>query len=132
MVSFATGTTRAVLCVGSLALKFSRSQAGARGNRFESDLYRRSGKGRRALLCPVLWCSPHGAVLVMRRATPMSEADYRRYVHDVGLLYAWGYSDSRDDVNPFEPKASSWGWHNGRAVAIDYANVDRRPATANG
>jgi hypothetical protein len=132
MISFATGTTRTVLCLGALAFKFALSRAGTRGNRFQADLFRRSGKGRRAFLCPVLWCSPHGAVLVMRRAAPMSEADYRRYVRDVGLLYAWGYSGPGDDVNPFEPKASSWGWLNGRVVAIDYANVDRRPATANG
>jgi len=124
MISFALGTTRAVLCVGSFALKIARSRSGTRGNRFEADLYRRSGKGRRALLCPAFWCSPYGVVLVMRRATPMNEADYHRYVHSVGLLRAWGYGGSGDDGNPFEPKASSWGWLNGRAVAIDYAHVD--------
>ena len=74
--TFIKGTTRAVLCIGGLAIKFARSADGARGNRFEADLYRRSDPERRKLLCTPLWCSPNGAVLMMRRARPMTEGDF--------------------------------------------------------
>ena len=72
---FAKGATRAVFCVGPVAFKFARSSHGALCNRYEADLYRRSEPQRRALLCPPLWCSPAGAVLVMRRARLLTE-DY--------------------------------------------------------
>jgi hypothetical protein len=42
MAFFGGGTTRAVLCVGLLAFKFARSSHGARCNRYEAYLYRRS------------------------------------------------------------------------------------------
>jgi hypothetical protein len=81
--TFINGTTRAVLCIGGLAIKFARSADGARGNRFEADMYRRSDPERRKLLCTPLWCSPNGAVLMMRRARPMTEGDFRQHVrHD--------------------------------------------------
>ena len=122
MIKF--GTTRAVLCVGPLAIKFALSADGARGNRYEADLYRRSDQDRRQLLCPPLYCFPLGAVLVMRRAKPMTKADYRLHVHDAGVMHRWGYRGSGDDGSPFKPKADAWGWLDGRPVAIDYAYLD--------
>jgi len=122
MIKF--GTTRAVLCVGPLAIKFARSADGARGNRYEADLYRRSDQDHRQLLCPPLYCFPLGAVLVMRRARPMTKADYRLHVHDAGVMHRWGYRGSGDDGSPFEPKADAWGWLDDRPVAIDYAYLD--------
>jgi hypothetical protein len=118
------GTTRAVLCIGRLAFKFARSRHGARCNRYEADLYRRSDQDRRALLCPPLCCLPFGAVLVMRRAGPMTDAEYRKHVHDADLMLAWDYRGPGDDGSPFEPKANAWGWLGGRPVAVDYANFD--------
>ena len=50
-------TSRTVVCVGPLAFKFARSNLGARCNRFEADLYRRSNQGfYQTLLCPPLYC----------------------------------------------------------------------------
>jgi hypothetical protein len=123
-LALVAGTTRFVLCLGPLAFKFPRSLKGARCNRFESDLYRRSDQGRRKLLCPPLCCLPFGAALVMRRADSMSGAEYRQHVRDAGLMLAWGYRGPTDDGSPFEPKANDWGWLDGRPVAVDYANLE--------
>jgi hypothetical protein len=49
------GTTRTVLVLGPVALKFALGQRGRRRNRFEADLYWRVNHSRRAMLCPVLW-----------------------------------------------------------------------------
>jgi hypothetical protein len=121
----AKGATRAVLCVGTVALKFARSAHGALCNRYEADLYRRSEPHRRALLCPPLWCSPSGAVLVMRRARLLTEAELRVHVNGYLLDRAWGYRGPDDDGLPFEyHKPNDWGWLDGRVVAVDYANFD--------
>jgi hypothetical protein len=73
---------------------------------------------RRALLCPVLWCSPGDLVLIMRAATPMSEMmsgqDYLEAANE------WDAMPGEDGC-PFEPKASDWGWYKGRRVALDYS-----------
>jgi hypothetical protein len=121
--TFAAGTTRAVLCIGSLAFKLARSGRGGRCNRFEAELYGRSSQERRALLCSPLWCSPSGVVLVMRRARPMTEGEYLTHVRDAGLMLAWDYRGPGDDGSPFEPKPKDWGWLDGRPVALDYANL---------
>jgi hypothetical protein len=120
---FGGGTTRAVLSVRLLAFKFARSAHGARCNRYEADLYRRSDQDRRVLLCPPLFCLPLGVVLVMRRALPMTDTEYREHVRDAGLMLAWDYRGPGDD-SPLEPKANDWGWLDGRPVAVDYANLE--------
>jgi hypothetical protein len=112
------GTTRSVVCVGKLAFKLARSRRGARCNRFEAELYKRSSQDRRALLCTPLWCSTYGSILVMRRAQPVTFAAWgglRRAVRE------WDYRGGRDDEYPFEPKASDWGWLDGKPVAVDYS-----------
>jgi hypothetical protein len=76
-LKFSYGNTRAVVCVGSLAFKLARSALGARCNQFEAKLYRRSNPKRQASLCPPLWCSPFGVMLVMRRANPMTDDEVR-------------------------------------------------------
>jgi hypothetical protein len=87
-------------------------------NRYEADLYRNTTPQRRALLCPVLWCSPGDLVLIMRAATPMSEMmsgqDYLEAANE------WDAMPGEDGC-PFEPKASDWGWYKGRRVALDYS-----------
>lgn len=60
----------------------------------------------------------------MRRAAPMSEAEYREHVRAAGLMFAWDYRGPGDDGSPFEPKANAWGWLDGRPVASDYGNVE--------
>jgi hypothetical protein len=120
------GTTRAVVCVGSLTFKFARSRHGARCNRYEARLYRRCDQHRRELLCPPLFCFPFGVILIMRRAHPMTEAEYRHHVQYAGLMLKWDYRGPGDDEAPFEPKANAWGWIDDQPVAVDYANLPKR------
>jgi hypothetical protein len=109
-----------------LAFKLARSAHGRHCNRYESDLYRRSNSNRRALLCPSLWCAPLGVVQIMRRARRMTADEHRKLVLDkyTDLGRAWDYRGPGDDGAPFEPKASDWGWLDGKVVAVDYANFD--------
>jgi hypothetical protein len=53
----------------------------------------------------------------------MTQADYRQHVRNAGLMLAWAYRGPGDDGSPFEPKADAWGWLDGKAVAVDYANL---------
>jgi hypothetical protein len=116
------GSTRAVLPIGQWAFKFSRNEYGARCNRYEADLYHRcrNKPHRRAMLCPVLWCSPSGRLLIARRAaSPLTAAQ-------VDELNAWDFSAEwdylpPDDEHPFEPKPDNWGMLDGGLVAVDYA-----------
>jgi hypothetical protein len=114
-----TGSTRAVLVIGSLALKFGLGERGCRCNRFEASCYRRVNDRRRAMLCPVLWCSPGGSVVAMRAAQPLSEAE------KITLMVTNGFPDwdymPPDETAPFEYKASDWRWLDGRLVALDYS-----------
>jgi hypothetical protein len=125
LLTFSSGNTRAVICVGSLAFKLARSARGGRCNQFEAKLYRSSNPKRQELLCPPLWCAPFGVMLVMRRANPMTDDEVRKYVWKPRLSWkAWDYLGQGDVGLPFEHKAADWGWLDGRPVAVDYANLD--------
>jgi hypothetical protein len=113
------GSTRAVLVIGPLALKFGLGERGCRCNRFEARLYRRVNARRRAMLCPVLWCNPSGSVLVMRAARPLTEPEKIMLLARDGFP-DWDYAPP-DETAPFEYKASDWGWVDDRLVALDYS-----------
>jgi hypothetical protein len=106
-----------VIVIGSLAFKFARDKRGRASNLYEANLYRTSKDTRRALLCPALWVSPKGAVLVMRAAEPLIEMSDEEYED---AWKAWDYGPGEDSC-PFEPKACDWGWFEGRMVALDYS-----------
>ncbi|MEO6784297.1 MAG: hypothetical protein ABI196_26005, partial [Bradyrhizobium sp.] len=57
------GTTRLVLVIGPWVFKFARGARGRRCNEYETHLFRTVDDRRRAMLCPVHWCSERGAVL---------------------------------------------------------------------
>src|SRR5579871_1326682 len=113
-ISRAGSFRRPVIVIGRwAALKFARNAQGRACNRYEAELYRSTTDHRRRLLCPVLWISAGGWLLVMAAAEParemMSIDDY------LDLGEQWGSGC------PFEPKASDWGWYQGRLVALDYS-----------
>ncbi len=109
---------RPVIVLGPIAIKFARNEEGRACNRYEADLYRSTTPQRRAMLCPVLWCSHRGFVLIMRAAVPLSEMmsleEYLAAAED------WDAMPGEDRC-PFEPKNSDWGWYKGRRVALDYS-----------
>ena len=113
------GTTRRTFKIWRWALKFARNRKGRRCNHFEFDLFQRSIEQRRQMLCPALWVSPLGLLLIQAAACPLEEM----MSLDEYLAIASRWRDLPDyDEGPFEPKASDWGWHKGRLVALDYAN----------
>ena len=102
------GSTRTVLVFGPLAVKIGRGARGRRCNRFEVSLYRRVNARRRAMLCPVLWCTPRGRILLMRAARPLTEAE-AIMLRATRTFPDWDYVPP-DETAPFEYKASDWGW----------------------
>ena len=59
----------------------------------------------------------------MRRARPLTEVEHRQHVIDADKARAWNYRGVGDDGTPFERKRGDWGWLDGMAVAVDYANL---------
>jgi hypothetical protein len=113
------GSNRGVLICHSIALKFALHDRGARCNLYERDTFASSTGGRREGLCPVLWCSDNGAVLVMPYATPLTPKEFE-------MLPDAAFPDWEDVAGtagaPFEyGKAENWGWLDGRLVAVDYS-----------
>jgi hypothetical protein len=107
-----------VIVVGPLAFKFARNEQGRAGNIYEANLYRSANETRRALLCPALWVSSEGTVLIMRAARPLGrELAFFEYS---ALCEAWDYMPGEGGC-PFEPKESDWGLFKGRLVALDYS-----------
>jgi hypothetical protein len=135
MITFRRGTSRGVLCVGPIAIKLARNKRGARCNRHEFELYRRTTEWRRSLLCPVLWCSENGAILIARAAKPMTQEEFND-LYRRNELPDWDYLAPANDREPcpIEGKASDWGWLNGKPLAVDYAEpftveeANERPA----
>ena len=73
------------------------------------------------MLCPVIACSPNGAVLLARAATPLTDGEFFELFYSGGL-HNWDYRPrDGDGPDPFELKPSDWGRIDGRLVAIDYA-----------
>lgn len=60
------------------------------------------------MLCPVLWSSWGGWVIVMPRVEILTEEEYRE---DVGGPVLTAFHDS---------KADNFGWLDGRVVCVDY------------
>lgn len=101
------GRNRFVILIGRYAIKFPSLRCwrdflfGILNNLNERDAH-----GTHSAYCPVLWCSPLGLLIVMPRVEIMDDANFA----DTDIPRAAGA----------ERKASSWGWLDGRPVAVDY------------
>jgi hypothetical protein len=117
-----SGATRRVLIVCPIVFKFARDAAGKRCNRYEADLYRRVIPRRKAMLCPVIACSPKGLILMARAATPLTKAEHAEIYSKNGFP-DWDYHPLDGDGEcPFEfHKPDDWGWFDGKLVAVDYS-----------
>jgi hypothetical protein len=114
-----TGTTRLVLVVGRWAMKFARSARGRRCNRYEANLFASVDERRRWMLCPVRWRTASNWLIVMTAAVPLTETEKDKIIDSDGFP-DWDYMPG-EDGEPFEYKASDWGWIEGRLVALDYS-----------
>jgi hypothetical protein len=117
-VSLKGKTRRPVIVIGPLAFKFASGSSGRRCNKYEADLFHSAAIRRQRMLCPALWVMPGGWLLIMAAAKPLSaELDHGTYER---MALDWDYRPGEDGC-PFEPKASDWGWYEGRMVAVDYS-----------
>jgi hypothetical protein len=113
------GTTRnPVIVIGPLAFKWARNELGRICNLRELAIYRDVNPVRRAMLCPAIWASRRGQILVMRSAIPTSEMMSLDEYLDMDQRWD---AQPGEPNSPFEPGARNWGWLGGRRVAIDYA-----------
>jgi hypothetical protein len=115
------GVTRFVILTRRYAIKIPRFWwhntfrwdmflHGLLGNMQEAEF----GKTGWPELCPVLWSVPGGWLIVMPRCEPLEReltgAEYEALV------------DRTDYRVPAENKQDSWGYLNGRLVALDYGD----------
>jgi len=119
-ISLKGTTRRPVIIIGPWTLKMARGSLGRRCNQREAKLFRTSAPHRQQLLCPVLWVSRKGLLLIMATAQPMEQLDRDTYYE---LWCQWDYEPG-EDGHPFEPKAADWGWYDGRPVAVDYSPLE--------
>lgn len=112
------GITRTVVLIGPLALKFPSHRhrfryfrQGMTANRLERLTWLRftfwqfSASER---MCPSLWCSPMGLVLVQRRVKPLDRVPLPEE-----LCHIWRWSTDH--------KRENYGVLDGRVVCVDYA-----------
>lgn len=112
---FKSGATRWVLLVGMVAIKMPRPTGWStflRGllSNMQERQFARAGW---AELCPVLASLPGGWLVVMPRCRPLT-------CYEFNVLDTEAFINQRDYVVPVEPKPDSFGWLNGRVVAVDY------------
>jgi hypothetical protein len=101
------GTTRFVVVLRPVALKIAKGEHGRRCNRHEHDLYRDVSERRRAMLCPTIWCSPFGIILVMRAATRTLSEEEKDHLLATGGFPDWDWEPgSPHNEHPFEWKPS--------------------------
>ncbi len=66
-------------------------------------------------VCPVLWSLPGGWMLIMKRAREMTDDEFMKFDSEK-------WADREDYIIPVEHKSMSFGWIDGKIVAIDYGN----------
>lgn len=116
----AYGVTRTVLLVGNLAIKvpsfgeWRLFLLGLLANMQERNF---SNLGWPEL-CPVLFSVPGGWLVVMRRAQILTDAEWSAISEEdiTAFINKPNYSV------PAELKSDSFGWLNGKLVAVDYGN----------
>ena len=111
------GTTRTVWLIGRWAIKVpSCCKWRLFLHGLLANLQERSFSATRwAKLCPVLWSTPGGWLLVMRRARPLTRAEWDAFDPEP-------WCQEEDYVIPAEHKMDSFGVLDGRIVAVDYGN----------
>jgi hypothetical protein len=121
MIDFQRGTTRIVVLTKQWAFKFPMIGRGWQyflcgllANMQERHYSRAIGRDLYKL-CRVVFRIPFGFMVVMRNARPLSAQEFAVWEHNYNSFVKCdaGYL-------PDERKASSFGWIEGRVVAIDY------------
>jgi hypothetical protein len=115
------GVTRTVLLIGPYAIKLPCLHYGWRN--FLQGLLANMQERQWAtmnlpILCPIVFSLPGGFLNVMPRCRILTDAEWQDYAE-----MAISPEEERGDfVVPVEHKSDSYGWLNGRIVAVDYGN----------
>lgn len=128
------GVTREVFLVGRYALKIPKLIYGWRlflqgllCNMQEAQW----GRSDMSEFCPVVFYIPGGWLVVMRRAAPLTEDQWRAFMQDRVAANAIKSYDARDQIEswtggeyvvPAEIKQDSFGMLDGRVVVLDYGS----------
>lgn len=117
-IQLRSGASRIVLLIGRYAIKFprlsglNRVRQGLRCNQAEVFAWREQ---KYPNLCPLLWSSPGPLLVVMARASSMSDAEFDEWFDSDD----WPHFVGRDA--PYEPKSADAGFlPDGRRVMVDY------------
>lgn len=115
------GTTRKVLLIGNYAIKFPRVWHKFKGHRWKLFLrgilanidehFWWKCAYKKEYLCPVIWKSPLGLILVMKRADPISEEVYDKQAFAVMF-----------ENLPLDNKRDNFGIIDNKIVLVDYAD----------
>lgn len=119
-----TGTTRIVFEFEQVVVKVPNITRwlnflqGLVGNMNESRTWRwNSGKfekGTSHLLCPVVWCSWGGWILIMKKAKTLTEKQWESIDNISEFKRSFGGDDTM----------ANYGYYQNRLVKIDYANIN--------
>jgi hypothetical protein len=121
MVINRNGITRIVILIGRWAIKVPCVRySGQRWRCFLRGLLANMQERDVAAtgwpeLCPVLFAVPGGLLIVMRRASAMSNTEWDAFRYDNFITLDGGRT-----LLPVENKPDSFGWLDGRVVAVDY------------
>ncbi len=119
------GLTREVILTRRYAIKLPKLSRGwklfrhgLRSNAQERDFARRGWKE----LCPVVFALPGGWLIVMRRARPLTDAEWEAFD---AAAFCGGSPEHKLDQGrgiPVELKKHSFGVLDGRIVAVDHGS----------
>lgn len=123
------GVTRTVFILKSIVIKIPNVTHGWRnflkgitGNIDERDTWRwNSGKyeqGHSHLLCPIVWASWGGWIVVMKKAKTLTQEEWDNMPY---------YTDEHTKYFPGDDTISNYGILDDRLVKIDYADLNLWP-----
>lgn len=120
--AWTSGATRFVLLTQHRVIKLPRWSSwrsflnGLLANMQEAEFSRAFPDDDR--LCPVQFALPLGLLVVMPRATPLTDEEFD--ANESHLHASFAVSAAGSFVVPVEWKPSSFGWLDGEITAIDY------------
>jgi hypothetical protein len=125
-----TGVTREVFLIGAYAIKIPSLRSWRMFlHGLLCNMQERLWSGAGPEFCPVTFALPGGWLLVMRRARELTDEEWAAFDpqgYEHALAGARGVTPWLDQladyIVPAEIKQDSFGWLNGRIVAIDYGS----------
>jgi len=126
MLQVYSGSTRITICIWRWAFKVPNFRwgwkiflQGLMANMEEREWQHYGAETAMAKLCVTLWGVPGGFLNCFPRAQPLTPVEFADHYQESWCYHVLG--GERYDL-PVEPKPDSFGWVNGRILAIDYGD----------